>query len=134
MTQQAWRRSIHVDGVRHKAPIPMACQIGNLVFTSAIMGTDPATGRIADGVDAQVAFAFQHLDSILRDAGGDASQVGRLTIYLGDEAGRDAVNREWLARFPDPDDRPARHIVVKSLPGGMLAQLEAIAVLKSEAP
>ena len=43
---------------------------------------------------------------------------------------RDALNAEWLKCFPDPHDRPARHTMVADLPGGMLVQIEIVAVVK----
>ena len=48
------------------------------------------------------------------------------------DAPRHLINRgaEWLACFPDPDDRPARHIVVHDLQHGMWLQLEVIAVIQ----
>ena len=39
------RRSIHVEGIQHGAPIPMGALVGNVLFSSGIMGTDPATGK-----------------------------------------------------------------------------------------
>ena len=42
---------------------------------------------------------------------------------------RNAVNTQWLAAFPDPDDRPARHISVHDLQHGMWLQLEVLAVI-----
>ena len=39
------RRSIHVEGVEHVAPIPMGAVVGNMLFSSAIGGIDPATGE-----------------------------------------------------------------------------------------
>jgi 2-iminobutanoate/2-iminopropanoate deaminase len=48
---------------------------------------------------------------------------------LKDLSYRDAVNKPWLEMFPDENDRPARHATQADLPGGMLVQLEIIAVL-----
>lgn len=129
-TTKPWRRSVDLDGAVHKAPIPMGSVVGNMLFTSGVMGTDAATGKLADGLEAQTQHAFRNLDALLDKAGGTLGDIGRLTVYLATEAGRLPVNTEWLARFPDPLDRPARHVIVKELPGGMLVQLEAIAVLK----
>jgi 2-iminobutanoate/2-iminopropanoate deaminase len=42
---------------------------------------------------------------------------------------RDELNLNWLAAFPDPDDRPARHVAVQPLQHGMAVQLEIIAVV-----
>jgi hypothetical protein len=33
--------------------------------------------------------------------------------------------------FPDPEDRPSRHVLTYDLPGGMLVQCELWAVLPS---
>jgi 2-iminobutanoate/2-iminopropanoate deaminase len=52
-----------------------------------------------------------------------------MTVYIKDDSARAAVNQEWLRCFPDPHDRPARHTLVYDLPGGMLVQLEVIAVV-----
>ena len=43
---------------------------------------------------------------------------------------RDAINAEWLALFPDPHDRPARHILVYELQHGMVVQLEVTAFVQ----
>ena len=36
----AKRKSIHIEGMEHSAPIPNGVVIGNLVFSSAISGKD----------------------------------------------------------------------------------------------
>ena len=40
----AKRKSIHVKGMEHGAPIPNGTIIGNMVFSSAISGKDAKTG------------------------------------------------------------------------------------------
>jgi 2-iminobutanoate/2-iminopropanoate deaminase len=50
-------------------------------------------------------------------------------VSVKDDSVRDAVNAQWLACFPDPADRPARHITVHDLQHGMLLQLEVLAVV-----
>ncbi len=60
--------------------------------------------------------------------------MARLTITLADNGLRDAVNREWLACYPDPARRPARHIVMHELQHGMALQLEFIAFIEKDHP
>jgi 2-iminobutanoate/2-iminopropanoate deaminase len=48
-----------------------------------------------------------------------------------DNSLRDLINIEWLARFPHPHDRPARHILVSDLQHGMWLQLEVMAFITS---
>ena len=58
--------------------------------------------------------AFNHV-------GGKALRMSRSVL-------RSEVNRYWLEWFPDAEDRPARHITVQDLAGGMLVQLQLVAV------
>lgn len=126
-------RSIHVDGVDHgKAPIPMGARVGNMIFSSGIPGKDPSTNSLPPDAESQARFAFENLRSMLVNAGSSLGDLGHLTVYVKEEAVREAVNVEWLRHFPDPGDRPARHTVVHDLRAGMLLQLEAIAVAGEE--
>lgn len=121
-------RSIDVPGIAHNAPIPQAARVGNIICTSAISGKDPATGKLAEG-NAQAAHAFRNLRAVLEAGGANLNNVAKLTIYIKDDSVREAINVEWLQCFPDPVDRPARHIVVHDLQHGMLLQIECLAVL-----
>jgi len=56
--------------------------------------------------------------------------VVKFSVTLHEDSVRDAINAEWLAAFPDPQDRPARHITVHPLQHGMLLQLEVMAVIQ----
>ncbi|UIF89871.1 RidA family protein [Cupriavidus sp. UYPR2.512] len=122
-------RSIDVPGLAHNAPIPTGARVGNVICTSAISGKDAATGELPTGADAQAAHAFRNLASVLAAGGGSVADVVKLTIYVKDNSVREAINTEWLQCFPNPEDRPARHIVVHELQHGMLLQLECLAVL-----
>ena len=123
------KRSIHLEGIVHNAPIPMAARVGNMVFSSGIMGVDPATGKLpADGVE-EVKHAFANAKAILVKAGATPSNVGHMKVYLKDPSLREPINQEWIALFPDPQDRPARHTLQWDLPSGMRLQLELTAVI-----
>lgn len=124
-------RSIEVAGVTHgAAPIPMAARVGNILMTSGVLGKDPATDTLpADGA-SQARFLFQNLRTLLANGGATLDDVVRITVFVKDNGQREAINAEWLKCFPDPHDRPARHTQVVDLPGTMLAQLEAMAVIQ----
>ena len=122
------RRSIDIEGVEHTAPIPMGSRIDNIVFSSGIMGADPASGEIPDAGADQVRFAFLNLARFLDAAGVSTEDVVRLTIHLSDQSLRDAINLEWESMFPDAESRPARHAVNLTLNRNMLIQLEVVAV------
>jgi len=103
--------------------------VGNVICSSAISGKDAATGQLPPDATTQSANAFRNLSSVLAAGGGTLADVVKLTVYVKDNSVREAINGEWLHCFPDPEDRPARHIVVHDLQHGMLLQLECLAVL-----
>ena len=123
-------RSIEVKGVTHgTAPIPMGARVGNTLYSSGIPGVDPATGKLGIDAASQARFAFDNLRSMLHSGGAALQDVVRMTVYLKDNSAREHVNAQWLECFPDPHDRPARHTLMYDLQGGMLLQLEAIAIV-----
>jgi len=127
------KRSLHIAGVTHgNTPIPAGARVGNMLFSSAIPGKDPATGQLPGDAAEQVRLAFLNMDTLLHNGGATLGDVGRVVVHVKDESLRALVNEEWVRRFPDPDDRPARHTVTHDLRGGMLIQLEVTAVIQSE--
>jgi enamine deaminase RidA (YjgF/YER057c/UK114 family) len=122
------RRSIHIKPVEHTQPIPAACRVGNMLFTSAIMGADPATGKMPESIEAQVANLWTNLRNVLDHAGGSLDDVVRIGVFVKNADTRPLFNKPWLEYFPDEDDRPARHtMIVENLPYDI--QIEAIAVI-----
>ncbi len=125
----AERKSIDIAGVRHGAPIPFGSKIGNMLFSSGIHGQDPSTGELSPDPSRQAECVFRNVAELLKAAGGTPDHIGRMTVFIKDNSLREYVNREWLNMFPDEHSRPARHTMVHNLPGGMLVQVEIIAVL-----
>lgn len=107
----------------------MGARIGNMIFSSGIMGKDPSTGVLPADAAQQAKFAFQNMRSLLESGGASLDHLARMTVFIKDESARAPVNEEWVRCFPDPHDRPARHTLTYDLPGGMLLQLEIIAVV-----
>ncbi len=129
------KRSLHVPGLGHgNTPIPMGARVGNLLCSSGINGLDASTGKLPEDPLAQVKHAFANLQSLLTAGGATLDEVVKLTVYLkdgpGQKAMREAINVEWIACFPDAEDRPARHILIYDLQNGMALQLEVTALVK----
>ena len=122
-------RSIHLPGISHKAPIPSAALVGNLLMSSAISGKDPETGEHGADAATQVKHAFATMRSLVEAAGGTTADIAKVTVFLRDRADRAYVDEEWLAMFPDPDDRPARHAVALEREGKSLVQIEVVALI-----
>ncbi|SEB24849.1 RidA family protein [Variovorax sp. YR216] len=123
-------RSIDLPGASHNAPIPAGARVGNILCSSAIAGKDPVTGQLPEDMARQVRHAFANLRALLEAGGATLSDVVKLCVTIRDNAVRDAINAEWLTAFPDPHDRPARHITVVPLQHGMWLQLEVMAVIR----
>ncbi|RZL67698.1 MAG: RidA family protein [Variovorax sp.] len=124
-------RSIEVEGVTHgAAPIPMGARVGNMLYSSGLMGKDPSNDKLPPDSASQARFLFDNLRSLLRNGGASLDDVVHVTAFVKDNAQREALNAEWVACFPDPHDRPARHTQVADLQGGMLMQIEIVAVVQ----
>lgn len=126
----ARRTSLYVEGFGHKNPIPAACRVGDLLMSGIVYGLDPATGKPAEGLDAQCRLMFQHIRSIMAAAGGGTDDIVKVTVWLADRSQREAVNREWLGMFPDETNRPARQAMAGDLDGGKLVQCDFVAVMR----
>ena len=124
------RATVDVPGFAHANPVPVASRIGPFLATGALTGRDPDTGELPADLDAQCAHVFRHVRAVLAEAGGGPGDVLKVTVHLADPADREALNREWLAMFPDPADRPARQVVAATLGGGALVHLSLLAVLE----
>ena len=125
----AKRKSLHIKGMEHGAPIPNGVVIGNMIFSSAISGKDAKTGVLSSDPDEQADAMFRNLTLFMETAGGTPANIAYMKIYLKEEKLRDSVNKAWLKMFPDEHDRPARHAIKVDLRGEVLFQVEVIAVL-----
>ncbi|MGF2051913.1 RidA family protein [Enterococcus casseliflavus] len=123
------RQVIQINGSAHENPIPTAVKIGNMVYTSALMGTDPSSGQMPETVEEEVAQLFTYILDIMEKAGGSSENIAHLSVSVTDRSYKEIVNKEWLKLFPDPDNRPARHTTVHSLKPGVHVQVEMVAVL-----
>ena len=120
-----WRESFEIRPVGHNAPIPMATRVGNFVFTSGVMGADPATGQIPESLEQQAKNCFINLEAVLAKAGAKPSDVARVTVFIKSNNNRQLVNPAWLEMFPDEHSRPARHAtVIENLNFGIQIQAQ----------
>ena len=109
-------------------PYSQAIASGDLVFCAGQLGLDPATGELADGVEAQAERALRNLAAVLDAAGCSFSDVVKTTIFLADIGTFAAVNAVYARFVTDP--APARStFAVGALPKGALVEIEAIATI-----
>ncbi len=111
-------------------PYSQGIDAGQFVFCSGQVGLDPATGRLAEGLEPQVEQTLRNLGAVLRAAGLDYPDVVKTTIFLIDLDDFKAVNAVYARYFADAP--PARStFAVAGLPGGASVEIEAIAVRRT---
>lgn len=107
-------------------PYSQGIRSGEFVFCSGQLGLDPATGELADGVEAQAERSLRNLQSVLDAAGLGFDDVVKTTIFLADVNDFARVNAVYATFMASPP--PARSTVgVAALPKGGLVEIEAIA-------
>ena len=109
-------------------PYSQAQIINGLVFTSGQIPVDPATGAIAQGVEAQAHQVFKNIGELLKAAGSDIGKVVKTTVFIKDMNDFGVINGIYGQYFTEP--YPARSCVeVARLPKDVLIECEAIAEL-----
>jgi 2-iminobutanoate/2-iminopropanoate deaminase len=109
-------------------PYSQAIAGSGLLFCSGQLGLDPATGELAEGLEAQVSRALENLDGVLKAAGVGALDVIKTTVFLASMDDFPAMNEIYAGYFTETP--PARSTVaVRTLPKNALFEIEAIAQL-----
>lgn len=104
---------------------------GNQVFLSGQLGIDPDTGKLADGIENQMRYAFKNVLYILEERNLNFSNVVKTTILLIDMSDFQKVNEIYAEQFSEP--YPARTAyAVQELPLNALVEIEVIAELENE--
>ncbi len=107
-------------------PYSQAVTSGGWVFTSGQLGIDTATGKLAEGVEAQAHCSMKNLGAVLKAAGLGYGDIVKTTIFLADMADFAKVNAVYAGYFTG--DYPARSCVqVAALPLGGLVEIECVA-------
>ena len=102
---------------------------GNLVFVSGQAGRDPASGQIADDVEAQTEQTLKNIAAILEAAGSGLTHVIRCGVFLVDIGDFQKMNGVYARMFGG--HRPARTTVqVAALPEPrLLVEIDAVALI-----
>jgi 2-iminobutanoate/2-iminopropanoate deaminase len=121
-------KSISTDAApKPVAAYSQAIEANGFIFCSGQVGLDPASGSLADGVEAQAENVFRNLRAVLEAAGCGFDRVVKVTLYLNDMADFARVNQIY-ARYVG-SARPARTTVaVDGLPLGAAIEADVIAV------
>ena len=110
-------------------PYSQARVVGNLIFASGQIPIIPATGALAEGLEAQAEQVFTNIANLLEAAGSDMGHVVKTTVFIKNMNDFGAINAIYARHFQEPF--PARSCVeVARLPKDVLLECEVIAVVK----
>ena len=110
-------------------PYSQARVVGDMIFASGQIPIIPATGALAEGLEAQAEQVFTNIANLLDAAGSDMAHVVKTTVFIKDMNDFGAINAIYAKHFQEPF--PARSCVeVARLPKDVLLECEVIAVLK----
>ena len=108
-------------------PYSQAIEINNMVFTSGVIPVNPATGEIAEGVEAQAEQAISNLEALLAASGSSIEKAVKTVVFISNMDDFGKINEVYANHFKAP--YPARSCVqVARLPKDVAIEIEAVAV------
>ena len=125
------KTAIHTDAAPAAiGPYSQAVRVGDMLFTSGQIPTDPKTGNfVPGGIKEQTTQVLENLKAILAQAGVDFTHVVKTTVFLKDMKDFAAMNEVYAGYLaPAGAVPPARSTVqVAALPKDALVEIEVIA-------
>ncbi len=102
-----------------------AVKVGYTVYLAGQLGLDPATMKMAEGIDAQIVRVFENMAAVAEAAGGSLEDVVKINVFLTDLGNFVKFNELMAQYFPEP--YPARAVIgVASLPRGALVEADGV--------
>lgn len=107
-------------------PYSQAIEINGMVYTSGVIPVDPATGVVAEGIEAQAEQAFKNICNLVEASGSKVENIIKTTVFIKEMNDFGKINEIYKKYFKEPF--PARSCVeVARLPKDVLLEIEAIA-------
>ena len=107
-------------------PYSQAIEINGMVYTSGVIPVDPATGVVAEGVEAQAEQAFKNICNLVEASGSKVENIIKTTVFIKEMNDFGKINEIYKKYFKEPF--PARSCVeFARLPKDVLLEIEAIA-------
>ena len=116
-----------------RGPYSQAKLVGNLLFTSGQIPINPGTGEIfGKNITEQTEQVMKNLSAVLSAGGSSFELAVKTTCYLADMSDFAEFNAVYAKFFTTC---PARSCVaVKTLPKGVLVEVDVIALAESDMP
>jgi 2-iminobutanoate/2-iminopropanoate deaminase len=129
------RSPVHTsDAAPPAGPYSQAVRAGDMIFVSGQLPLDPSGAIVGLGdIKAQTRRVLDNIAAILRAAGSSLDQVVKTTVFLTSLDDFSGMNEIYASVFTSP--YPARSTVeIGRLPGGMLLEIECIALAERKTP
>ena len=110
-------------------PYNQAVLVGNTLYTSGQIATDPKTGELVlDTITEETKQVMENLKAILKEANMTFENVFKTTVFISDMHNFSAINEVYGTYF-NSDTAPARETVeVANLPKFVNVEISAIAI------
>lgn len=114
------------DAPKAVGPYSQAVELNGTLYVSGQLPVDPATGKMAEGIEAQTRRSLDNIGAILREAGLTHADIVKTTVLLDDIKNFVAMNAVYAEYFPE--GKPARVCYqVAALPMGASVEIDAVA-------
>ncbi len=108
-------------------PYSQAIEYNGLIYTSGVIGVNPATGEVGATIEEQTTQVFENLKGLLTDAGSSLDQAIKTTVFIKNMDDFGKVNEIYSTYFTGAF--PARSCVeVARLPKDLLIEVEVTAI------
>jgi 2-iminobutanoate/2-iminopropanoate deaminase len=109
-------------------PYSPGLRIGQLIFVSG-QGPADLNGKVNSAcIEDQTASTLENIKRILEAAGASMADVAKTTVHLANLDHFQQFNKVYAQYFPDP--KPTRTTIGSQLLGGILVEIDVIAVVE----
>lgn len=110
-------------------PYSQATYAEHTLYVSGQIPLEPDSGELVQGsIEEETKQVMKNLHAILKEAGGDFTNVVKCSIFVTDMEDFARINEEYGKYFKD--NPPARETVeVSALPKGVRVEISCIAIL-----
>jgi 2-iminobutanoate/2-iminopropanoate deaminase len=127
-TAQSKKAVDTADAPKAVGPYSQAIVVNGFVFAAGQIGTDPKTGTLVEGFEAQTEQVLKNIAGVLNASGSSLDDVVKATVFLADMDDFAKMNEIYAKHFNAPF--PARSTVqVARLPRDAKIEIEVIAVV-----
>ena len=120
--------------IKGRAPFSDAVKVGHSIFISGQIPKNPITGNWPDNIRGQTTQCLENIKTILKKAGGDVSDIVKLSIYMTNIKDYGGMNEAFIDFFKEHGVKnfPARSAVQVGplFYKDWMIQIECVAIAK----